>query len=136
MSETHPHSYFETHGSANGSGWALSLVLAWFLLAVLPLQAATLYVKPGGNDGQPGTSWGTAKASIGGAIAAAAEGDEIWVAAGRYQEHVRIERPAQEEPVVNVALYGGFDGTESTRDERDPAANASIIDGTNSGIRC
>lgn len=95
---------------------------------------AVLYVvpAPGGNDGNTGLDWAHAKATVSGAIAAAAEGDEIWVKAGTYAEHIQ-NRIADESP-VNVALYGGFAGNESTRAERDWKTNATVLDGEGSGV--
>jgi hypothetical protein len=99
-----------------------------------PLSAATWYVKPGGNDAATGADWTSAKASIGAAIQVAGDGDEIWVAAGRYVELVRIKAPGAEQPVRNVALYGGFSGDETELGQRDPWKNRTTIDGNALGI--
>ena len=111
-----------------------ALVLAAFaaLLSSPAATAAVLCVRPGGSDADTGACWDHAKATVQGAINAAAEGDEIWVAAGTYAEHV-ANRVVSEVP-VNVALYGGFAGTETARAQRDVVAHRTILDGTNSGI--
>lgn len=74
------------------------------------------------GDDTDGLSWGTAKRTISGGIAAAAQaGGEVWVAEGTYTEQVL--------PVVFVHLYGGFAGTETNRCQRDPLLHPTVIDG-------
>lgn len=88
-------------------------------------------MKPDGNDANSGTSWALAKKTIQAAINAAGEGDEIWVAAGTYEEHLKnkvLDETTNPLP-INVALFGGFAGSESNRDERNWSINLSILDG-------
>lgn len=88
--------------------------------------ASVLRVKPDGNDSNSGSSWSRAKGTILGALNAANSGDEIWVAAGTYTLTSSI-------PLINkVSLYGGFAGTETTRDARDWKANPVFLDGNRS----
>ncbi|HEY3266091.1 MAG TPA: right-handed parallel beta-helix repeat-containing protein [Armatimonadota bacterium] len=68
-----------------------------------------------------GKSWSTAFPAIPAAIQAAAAGDEIWVAAGTYAGNLLIDKP--------VALYGGFVGTETYRDQRLGIPSLTVIDG-------
>ncbi len=107
--------------------------LAGFTLAatVTAASAAVVHVKPGGNDAYSGLSWAQAKATVGAALLAAQTGDEIWVAAGTY--HERIRNRVVGELAVEVALYGGFEGTELSREARDIAANATVLDGDAGG---
>jgi len=79
------------------------------------------YVLPGGNDGDDGLSWGQAKATIQAAIFDAVANDEIWVGAGTYNENIILKS--------GVALYGGFNGTETDRDDRNWQASITVIDG-------
>lgn len=74
------------------------------------LHVGRLYVKPTGSDSNDGTSWETAKATIGGAMTAAGPGQEIWVAAGTYSSDFVVKS--------GVALYGGFAGVGDTRDRQ------------------
>jgi len=81
-------------------------------------EGAVLYV---------GTHWsGTPYATIQAAVDAASNGDEIWVEQGTYTLSPTI--------TVNksVSLYGGFNGTETTRDQRNWTNNMTIVDGNNS----
>jgi predicted outer membrane repeat protein len=74
-----------------------------------------------GYAGHDGSSWALALATLQEGIDVAAGADcEVWVAAGTY---------APVELGTGIALYGGFDGTEASRDERDWIANVTIVDG-------
>jgi hypothetical protein len=72
-----------------------------------------------------GATWATAFLAVGPALAAAAENDEVWVAAGTYKERVTIKS--------GVALYGGFAGVEDARDARDVLRNPAVLDGDKKG---
>lgn len=99
-----------------------------------PASAAVIRVKPlsaGGNDNHAGQDWNHAKATVQGAVNSAAQGDEIWVAAGTYEEH--IHNRIVSDQAVNVALYGGFSGTENDLAQRDWNINLTILDGAGSG---
>ena len=80
---------------------------------------------------QVGTSWsGTPYPDIQSAVDAAADsGDEIWVEQGTYvlTNSIVIDK--------SLAVYGGFDGAETLREERDWANQVSIVDG-NDSFRC
>lgn len=80
------------------------------------------YVSTTGNDAAAGTTWGTAKRSIGAALAAAKlAGGDVWVKAGTYNELIHLS--------PYTRLLGGFNGTETDPAQANPAANATIIDG-------
>jgi hypothetical protein len=110
---------------------------AWLGLVVL---AAAVQAQPvvfvhstahGANDGK---SWVDAFVYLQDALASAHGGDEIWVAQGTY-------RPDQGDPVTlgdrsatfalvsGVKLFGGFSGTETSRDQRDWEAHETILSG-------
>lgn len=84
--------------------------------------AAVYFVRTNGSDILPGTSWAGAKQTVAAAVGAATGGDEIWVEQGTYGEHLTLK--------PDVALYGGFAGSESTLTERDWAHNRSVLWGT------
>lgn len=96
----------------------LSLVIACAVL--VPSSAfAVVYVSKNAT-GTPvdGSSWDRAFPMIGQGILMS---NEVWVAAGTYNERVSLRS--------GTALYGGFSGTETTRDARNPRTNTTIIDG-------
>jgi hypothetical protein len=115
--------------------------LASLLLAGLPLvlvlatraDAAVRYVNAtlasGANNG---TSWADAYQGVGGlasALAASVSGDEIWVAAGTYKPTTGTARTISLTLKSGVGIYGGFNGTESKRAQRDFNANPTIVTG-------
>jgi hypothetical protein len=105
-------------------------LLAAFGVAIYGCSAAAsiLYVNGSATGIGDGSSWTDAYKTIQAAVTVAVSGDEIWVAKGAYT--------ATTSPIVamkaGVALYGGFLGTENSRDLRNPAVNATIIDGESS----
>ncbi len=76
-----------------------------------------------------GTSWTNAFIDIQAALAIAAEGDEIWVAKGTYLPTATMDRSISFVLKNGVALYGGFDGKETSRDKRDWGVNPTILSG-------
>ncbi|MCE5323071.1 right-handed parallel beta-helix repeat-containing protein [bacterium] len=66
------------------------------------------YVVPNGSG--DGSSWTNARSSIQTAIDNATSGDEVWVAAGTYEEQLTLQE--------GVCIYGGFAGDETSRTPR------------------
>jgi len=102
-------------------------VLTLLLLLLPGLSLAAIWhvdgqVSSSGN----GTNWTQAFQSIHEAVGAAAAEDEIWVKQGPYLLSSQIEIDKV------VALYGGFDGTETQRSQRDWEDNTTTISGRNS----
>jgi hypothetical protein len=89
---------------------------------VLP-SPAVIHVSSSGDDSNSGLTWATAKRTVSSAIEEAARsGGEVWVAAGSYQEEtLRFG--------YLVSLYGGFSGSETERNERNPRLNPTVLDG-------
>jgi len=76
-----------------------------------------------------GKTWGTAYHSIQQGINSASSGDEVWVAAGTYEENITL--------ASGVRVYGSFAGAENVRQaERLWTANLTTIqgDGTDSVV--
>ncbi len=105
----------------------IALVLGVMLVASMSAHGATIRVKPTGNDSNSGADWSHAKATVTAAIQAAQANDEIWIAAGVYKERIANRKAGSVS--VDIAIYGGFAGTETSREQRNIAANASILDG-------
>jgi hypothetical protein len=108
-----------------------------FLFLAPALHAAKFYVKTDGSDSNTGISWGQAFLTIQKAIETASSGDEIWVKAGAYlPTKDPFGSPSPTDPrdktfylKNGVALYGGFDGSETMRSERDWVANVTTLSG-------
>ena len=105
------------------AGFSLIMLAALILLICSsPVRSATIYVNTAeGSDYLDGSSWDQAKQTVGAAVVIAESGDEIWAAAGTYVENIIL--------TDGVSLYGGFAGTETTRDERDRQTNITVLDG-------
>ena len=76
----------------------------------------TLYVAPGGNDANPGSSPLAPKKTLASALAASQQGTEIHAASGTYPEKVSVSGCRK--------LFGGYDATFQSR---DPKKNVSAI---------
>jgi predicted outer membrane repeat protein len=78
-----------------------------------------------GND--VGTSWENAYHNLQDALTAAEPGEEIWVASGIYTPG--FTREASFVLKHGVAVYGGFNGTETYRSQRNWRANTTVLSG-------
>lgn len=87
-----------------------------------------VYVKAGAEGS--GLSWDDALGEINQAVTLASmtgEEHQIWVAKGTYFGDTALSSAIS--LAAGVSLYGGFDGTESSLDERNVANNLTVIDG-------
>ncbi len=107
----------------------VSFAAVFVLTAMLSANAAVLRVNASSTaSGPDGLSWETAYSAIQAAVDAAGAGDEVWVAGGVYTiSGGPSVVTLQQRP--NVALYGGFEGVETARDQRNWTVNPTIIDG-------
>ena len=80
-----------------------------------------------------GMNWEDAFISLQDGLDTAILGDEIWVAAGTYYPSVEVggtgDRNKTFQMINGVAIYGGFDGTETALDQRDVQNNETILSG-------
>ncbi|MBT5708503.1 MAG: hypothetical protein HOI66_19475, partial [Verrucomicrobia bacterium] len=81
---------------------------------------APIYVDSGVSSNGNGSSWATAKKTIGAALDIAVTGQQIWIAEGTYYpvSQSSTERGAFLSLPQGVSLIGGFAGDESSLNER------------------
>jgi len=117
----------DTHCGTPQSRLAQWLIVGLAVFSLLPgLSLAALWHVDGDvvSSGD-GSSWATAFKTIQEAVDASATFDEIWVKQGTYVLSSQINLNKW------VNLYGGFDGTETVRTQRDWKANVTTVDGDN-----
>ncbi|MBE0686873.1 MAG: hypothetical protein IH585_12860, partial [Anaerolineaceae bacterium] len=104
------------------------LVLGGLFLFPFPASADTdvLIVKPAASGSGDCSSWVNA-CTLQTALAFATSGDEIWVKSGVHYPGTTLTDTFTLQS--GVAVYGGFDGTESTRDQRDWLVNVTVLSG-------
>ena len=87
------------------------------------------YVWGGATGVNDGSSWTDAYTSLKVALAAAANGDELWVATGTYTL-TPTNNPAESFQLLpGVAIYGGFAATETQLSQRNWVANVVTLSG-------
>lgn len=108
---------------------------AAFVLGALVMagtvSAATCRVTVTGAGSNDGTTWANAM-TLQTALNSPAC-DEVWVKAGTYTPTDDGDRAVSFNILPGVEVYGGFAGTESQRDARDPVANLTTLSGDLNG---
>lgn len=122
---------------SNSMTWvAMVCGLAW-AGAGRQAQAQVIYVDEDATGANNGSSWANAYARLQDALAAASSG-EIWVAEGVYKPDQGTgitpgDRTATLQLKNNVAILGGFSGTEILADQRNPSVNLTVLSGDLAG---
>lgn len=104
------------------------IILSLVLLASNLFAGQIFYVTETGAGNKDGSSWSNAYANVQSAIDAAASvatsesPSEVWIAKGTYKHGSAMTMKN------NVAIYGGFAGTETSKEER-VSGNNTILDG-------
>jgi hypothetical protein len=112
-------------------------LLSLFAIAAMNVATAQIYVNANAAGFNNGTSWNDAYFDVSQAIYNATAGDTIWVAQATYS-------PGVDENGSNISgtgsyfwlkdgvvVLGGFVGTETSVDQRDPVNNKAILTGGN-----
>lgn len=122
-------------GMANGRESWLAVGCAAVLATVaVSARAEVIYVRANAAGADSGTSWVDAYRDLQLALTSARVGDEIWVAAGTYTPGPQAASREATFLVRNsVALYGGFAGNESRREDRNPDARPTYLSGDFNG---
>lgn len=115
------------------------LILAILAAAIPPRPASALgnryYVRiNGGSDANSGLSWNQAFKNLQKALSVAGTGDTIWVAKGVYYpdeggSYAAGDRSASFYMLDGRKVYGGFSGVESSLEQRNIAANPTVLSG-------
>ena len=91
-------------------------------------DAAVCRVTPNGSAFNDGTSWAV-PVSLKQALQVAAICSELWLAKGVYKPGAAGETGQTFAIANGVAMYGGFAGTETAREQRDPSLNLTVLSG-------
>ncbi|MBL7809297.1 MAG: T9SS type A sorting domain-containing protein [Saprospiraceae bacterium] len=105
----------------------LSYLLAGLCSAAFSQQI--IYVNQAATGANTGASWADAYKSLQTALTTAAPGNQVWVAQGLYIPTSGTEREVSFNLPNAVKLYGGFNGTETLLDQRQPSIHKSILSG-------
>jgi predicted outer membrane repeat protein len=81
------------------------------------------------NGSNDGNSWEDAFTDLQTALGKATNGYEIWVAEGTYKPTSGTDRSKSFQMVQGGGIYGGFNGTEAFRYQRDWTSNITILSG-------
>ncbi|MEN6308535.1 MAG: chitobiase/beta-hexosaminidase C-terminal domain-containing protein, partial [Anaerohalosphaeraceae bacterium] len=96
-------------------------------------QSHIIYVNTAATGANNGKTWANAFTRLQYALDVAMPWDEIWVVAGTYKPTKAVggtELPFRTFQMKDgVDIYGGFNGTETSRDQRDWQANPTILSG-------
>lgn len=118
------------HISVPGILFALSAI---GMMGIGSRAEAVVYVDSQATGIADGSSWTDAYTDLLVALSQTGTG-EIWVAAGTYKPAgPGGDRSASFPLHGGVAIYGGFAGDETERDQRDPAANPTVLSGDLNG---
>lgn len=88
-----------------------------------------LYVDVDATGLNNGANWTNAFNDLQDALAASIPGDEIWVAEGTYYPTSGTSRSSNFNLPDGILLYGGFNGTETNRNQRNWQNNLTILSG-------
>ena len=94
---------------------------------IVATRSDILYVNGSATGVGDGTSWANAYTDLGDALRATTLFNEVWVAAGIYKAGMVRSSTFLIPPGVEV--YGGFAGSEVTRESRDFEANSVVLSG-------
>jgi hypothetical protein len=118
--------------------WFYILILSGLLTSLLPLPAqangAIIYVDANASGANNGTSWPDAYNNLQTALTSASNGSEIWIADGTYRPTSANGNRTIAFTLKNgVAIYGGFRGNETQRNQRNWRSNRTLLSGDLNG---
>lgn len=96
----------------------------------LTLSAQNIYhVNIAATGAGTGASWTDAFTDLQTALGIAGYGDQVWVAQGIYFPTYGTDRNRSFHLPLGVSLYGGFSGLETALEQRNIAANLTVLSG-------
>ncbi len=99
-------------------------------VATKPCIPQIIYVDQRASGANDGSSWANAYTDLQSALTITTiRDDQVWVAAGAYTPSSTDDRSATFRLIAGVAIYGGFGGGETDRDQRDQDTHATILSG-------
>jgi len=104
------------------------LFLAFWSIGLSFSFAQTIYVNAASTGANNGSSWDDAFTSLHEALSMTNSKGEFWVAQGTYYPTGDNSRSASFE-LSQTKLYGGFNGTETLLEQRDPSEYKTILSG-------
>ena len=109
----------------------LAALAVGLLVAASASAQPILYVDADATGADDGTSWANAFEELDDALDAATAGTQIWVAEGVYRPTDDPVRTETFRLKTGVAVLGGFDGTETSADDRteDPDEGGTVLSG-------
>ncbi len=109
------------------------ILIAFMWLAAI-MQAQTIYyVTTTGAGSQNGSNWANASSNLQATINGAVANSQIWVKAGTYKPTTGTDRSISFVMKNNVAIYGGFNGTETALAQRNYNTNVTVLSGDLNG---
>ena len=112
----------------NAVRFSVHLFLVSAVLTGAPAGAAVCRVTTTGSQFNDGGTWATAT-TLRQALTFPQFCTEVWVAAGVYKPGVAAEELNSFTVGDGVQVYGGFAGSETVREQRDPAGNLTVLSG-------
>ncbi len=104
-------------------------ILTFIFLLVPFLMNAQIYVQQGATGNNDGSTWDDAFTDLQDALLNTPTGSSIWVAQGTYLPSQNGDLDATFNLTGSITLYGGFDGTETSLDDRNVNENTTILSG-------
>ena len=92
-------------------------------------NSQVIYVDLDAAGSEDGSSWENAYTSLESALEAAPDSVDVWVAEGTYVLPADSPRQRSFELKPGMFLFGGFDGSESSVEEREPLSHPSVLSG-------
>lgn len=104
-----------------------TLLITVLLAIICQAQAQIIYVRQGAMGN--GSSWSDATGDLALALNNANAGAQVWVANGTYKPTNSTDRSMSFQVKDGVRVYGNFNGTENSIEQRTTATTATILSG-------